>query len=863
MKKQLKTTKRSVSALAPSALTVLIVGLASALVLTLVTRIHEISVYASMACALLGMLLFVTRYISGNSYRKRASDRRVSGLSPFHSFLVLISIGMFFMFVPVCDALQGADAVKTIFLSIHNTVKLFVVDSDFSIIQEYLASDYAIGGTLAIVFEYYAVVLFVVAPVMTAGFVLSFVKDAWSHILAFVGCSKTIIYMSELNPQSISLARDIRASEEYRDSMIVFFEVFDEHGEEYHELISRAQRLGAICFRKDISSVGLRPVFIFKRRKLKKFFFIGVNEEENIKQAINLIERSRVELHPDSVAEFYVFSTASDSEALLDAVDKERPYGRAQRSFKVRRIDVTKNLAINTMRDYCKVLPTSERIKDQRGSKRCGEKIKARECLTAVRLFKKPSRVKFLTRKCHTIFARAGARGKRLYMCAHSSIKQFTLNPSQPQGKERLKDVRVLIVGAGAFGTELLKTICWSSQLPGCNPIIYVIDKEENTEQRFKSLFPELLEYSEKFKDGDTRYTIRIHSGIDVNGSDFEDKIKEIAGVDIAFAALGDDELNVKVAMDMRKWFGRIEENGGARVPRICAVVYSTRKTETFEKSGGLKCQGGQEYGIEFIGDIKSVYSLRNVEGSSLEKEAEPYHMLWATNGFAEKKMWLRRYQNADKQTAFERAKKQASEAIARTIELLDSDDRARLEPRGQELTDKILLEIDEIKNRLLSNEDEASVFDSQGAKINAHIDDILEEASLGKYGAHIVSEAKAWLLEITSRIVTDTRLENAQCEVDKAKAQLDVDKQNYSYYEYYRRSSISRAVHNQLLKSLGYTLIGEEKKKMEHIRWNAFMRARGYIYTDKKPRAKNIDKLHQDLKPYAKLTRTDKSKDF
>lgn len=855
MKKQQKTIKRKTNLFEPSLVSIITVGLIASLVLTLVTHIHEIAVYASMSCAILGIAVFCGRYISGNSYRARTSDRSTSGLSPFHAFLILISIGMFFMFVPVYDTLQGQDATKTLFLSIHNTVRLFVVDADFSIIQEYLASDYAIDGSLASIFEHYAVVLFVVAPVMTAGFVLSFVKDAWSHILSLINCSRTVIYMSELNPQSISLARDIRASKEYRKSMIVFFDVFDEEGEEYHELISRAHHLGAICFRKDISSVRIRPVFLFKKKKLKKFFFIGVNEEENIKQAINLIDRSRTELHPSSSAEFYVFSIASDSEALLDAVNKERPFAKDQKSFKVRRIDVTKNLAINTVRDYCDILPAGERISAEAILARKTKKPLVKSRAIKYKLFARARALKLSKKKAQRIKIRAICQREKLYPSAHNAIKQYTLSRID-KVVPKLKDVKILIVGAGIFGTELLKTLCWSAQLPGCNPIIHIVDKEENTEKRFKAEFPELLEYSEKFKDGDTRYTIKIHSGIDVTGSDFEDKINEIGGVDIAFAALGDDELNVKVAMDMRRWFGRMENNGGAPVPRICAVVYSTRKTETFNRSGGLKCQGGQEYGINLIGDIKSVYSLRNVENSALEKEAEPYHMFWATNGLAEKKMWLRRYQNANPQKTFEKARVQASEAIDRTFSMLDNEDVKRALSKKEKIKNDICQAISDKENQ-------ATDFDALGAKINAIIDEALDGVKLTKYGTHLFENAKVWLKEITDRIFTEKRLEKARAELESARAQIETDKQNYSHYEYYRRSSISRAVHNQILKRLAYNVIGDEKKKIEHIRWNAFMRAEGYVYTEKKPKAKNVDKLHQDLRPYEKLSRVDKSKDF
>ena len=277
----------------------------AATILTVCTRIHQIAFITSMAYVFIGFVLFVARYIVGNIYNQGRAEKKRSSLSPFKTFLILASMSMFLMFLPIYDTLESGDFWRTFCLSIHNTMRLFVLDGDFQIVHDYLGSSYALCGAWADVFMEYSVFMFILAPIMSAGFVLSFVKDAWAQILSTIRLGKEVYYISELNASSIALARDIKKDK--KNALVIFFDVYHEQNEEHHELMERAIRYGAICFRKDISSVGLvRP------RKTRKFFFIGENEEENLKQAIDLVNRCNDMLRKSEKAEFYVFATTSE-----------------------------------------------------------------------------------------------------------------------------------------------------------------------------------------------------------------------------------------------------------------------------------------------------------------------------------------------------------------------------------------------------------------------------------------------------------------------------------------------------------------------------------------------------------------------
>lgn len=93
--------------------------------------------------------------------------------------------------------------------------------------------------------------------------------------------------------------------------------------------------------------------------------------------------------------------------------------------------------------------------------------------------------------------------------------------------------------------------------------------------------------------------------------------------------------------------------------------------------------------------------------------------------------------------------------------------------------------------------------------------------------------------------------------------------------YEYNYRSSMASAIHMKARIKCGIPgagkreeeLTGEEKhiiEVLEHRRWNAYMRAEGYIYSGSEdPASRNdLGKMHHNLVAFASLTEEDKRKD-
>jgi hypothetical protein len=86
-----------------------------------------------------------------------------------------------------------------------------------------------------------------------------------------------------------------------------------------------------------------------------------------------------------------------------------------------------------------------------------------------------------------------------------------------------------------------------------------------------------------------------------------------------------------------------------------------------------------------------------------------------------------------------------------------------------------------------------------------------------------------------------------------------------YEKFEYYRRSSVSEALHAVFRQELGLVpganggILDDAIAETEHKRWNAFMRAEGYVGGSVKD---DIAKTHKDLIPYGDLSDDSAAKD-
>ena len=270
------------------------------------------------------------------------------------------------------------------------------------------------------------------------------------------------------------------------------------------------------------------------------FFAIGINESENLNQALKLIEKYKTREN----THLYVFSTNAGSELLLSSTD--------QSAVKVRRINEVQSLINRVLYE----------------------------------------------------------RGEIIFESAR-------------ENENGTKDISAVVVGMGRHGKEMVKALSWFGQMDGYDLQINAFDKDPLANEKFEALAPELMsdKYNGVSVEGEAKYNIKIHSGIDVETVSFSREISKIKNATYVLVALGNDDANISTAAKLRMYFERMKIH-----PVIQAIVYNSEQKHALQ---GIKNFKGQEYDIEFIGDMESSYIVDVILDSELEDDALKRHLKW------------------------------------------------------------------------------------------------------------------------------------------------------------------------------------------------------------------------------------------
>lgn len=255
------------------------------------------------------------------------------GYNAFHITAVSVFLSAVSVFFPIYYKIFNEDKfhkIKTILLSVHNAIRLFIVDGEFNIITDNISQDTEIYE----IYSLLAALLFVAAPVLTFGVVLSFFKNIFSYYKLMFHYNSDVFVFSELNEKSIALAKSLYFNNKKR--LIVFTDVFERNEEKNYELISYSKSIGAICMKNDIAKISFK---IHNKKKSLSFFIIGNDDTENIKQSLKLIENYKQFCNVN----LYLFSKSAESELWLSAVD--------HCEMKVRRINDSQSLIFRTLYD--------------------------------------------------------------------------------------------------------------------------------------------------------------------------------------------------------------------------------------------------------------------------------------------------------------------------------------------------------------------------------------------------------------------------------------------------------------------------------------------------------------------------------
>lgn len=454
-----------------------------------------------------------------------------------------VVIAAMVMFLPIYyelfDKTDGS-LFEAVLISLHNVIRLFVVDGEFEFVSDGLAGA-SIPDWESGIYSCLFAILFVAAPLLTFTFVLSFFRNSISYCQYAFHRNTDILAFSELNEKSISLAESMgRGKKKY----FTIFASVDSNID--GTLYNRAMALKSALFKKDIESINF---WLHSRKRQLKLFAIGEDSSRNVNIAVNLMglycKRSQTDI--------YVFSTNPSTEAIINGAFDEL-YESDKEIIRVRRVNEVRSLINNTLFEsgYNNIFGTAK------GSK-SGE-----------------------------------------------------------------KEINAVVVGMGLHGVEMLKALTWFGQMDGYRIRIDAFDIDANSEMKFTSQCPELM--SPKFNgnydgDGEARYEVRIHSGVDIDTADFDDILNALPETTYAFVALGNDEKNVEVSMKLRSLLLRRGNHAA-----IEAVVYDSEKAESLRQISNFK---NQRYCIHFIGDLKSLYSESVIVNSEIEELALNRHLKW------------------------------------------------------------------------------------------------------------------------------------------------------------------------------------------------------------------------------------------
>ncbi len=191
-------------------------------------------------------------------------------------------------------------------------------------------------------------------------------------------------------------------------------------------------------------------------------------------------------------------------------------------------------------------------------------------------------------------------------------------------GEDGIKQINAVVIGMGRRGTEMTKALSWFSQMDGYRLELNAFDIDPNAADRFASLCPELMDakHNGVFDvDGDAKYKITVHSGVDINAKKFDDTVFALPKTTYVFIALENDEKSIAAAIKLRGLFARMGEK-----PAIQAVVYDSEKNEALADIKNFK---GQDFEIDFIGDIKTSYSQKVIMALDVEQKALQRHLNW------------------------------------------------------------------------------------------------------------------------------------------------------------------------------------------------------------------------------------------
>lgn len=675
-------------------------------------------------------------------------------VSPLKLITAGVFVAVMLLYLPIYYRWDGWKAeyavIRPALLTLMRTIQVFVMGAEVELVERTLSAEPA---WLKTVLCLYAMVLHVVAPMLTFSNVLLQFQNFTGELRIRFCCKRDIFVMSELNPQSITMAESILSAKEKtgeKKPLIVFCNVFTQNEEDRYELLLQARELSAVCLKKDIAHLQFG-----KNGQRLEIFLMGENETENTTQLVRLTNALR---KTDREISLNIFSSDPTTEYVLDA------------------LHLGDDLLSNNFLDW---LETHADKMLRQG------KWEEKDCSM------------FGNFSVHHFDPIQNLVMDVLTKYDYADYKEIQ------KVVEKNKTISITTLGLGRHGTQFLKTAAWFYQRSGITVEFNIFDLGQENGDPYRRLCqecPELINHPAPNVPGEASYDIKVYTGIDCFGDGLDRTILETDSdrfdkTNLVFIALGDDDRNIRGAMTAEMVFARKQFlSRDFRQPYIYAVVYDDEKAANLNLRGTPPCGSGEKT-IRFVGTRQDQYSYALVEKNKQhEEKALTYHLDWLI-------------QERQVRNAYNTVTQPGQESrYASVRELLDREQKGPVHWADEEFYDL--------------NPDGSVNFDG-------HV-------NTGK-------------VRESMRYVCDS---------------------------YYRKSSLSRAIHQEALQKLdlpsepcktgdGRLCVCEacnKKRITEHMRWNAYMRSQGYRRIEKYK--DHTAKLHRSLVPWEELPWKDRFKD-
>lgn len=758
--------------------------------------------------------------------------RRIKcGITPTHILIVGTFLGLALYFFPMAytahgESLAFSELFPTVVSSVIRAMGVFAGEGDyFGAIEEFAR----VAPALTVPYRIVGVLLHISAPLLTLGFILSFVKNFSARLRYRFSFLRVAHIFSELNAHSLAMAESIVSGKGFFSRpVIVFTDVVDKQGEEDYDLVSEAEKLGAILFRKDLESISFR-LFPFGRRL---FFYLlqdkqverRKGEGEKLRHATHIMER-----YDARGVTLYIFSGSKESELFLNAKRYRRrcaPAGRAREAIAANpaacRGERRRLLGLLLeWEELCSMMPKRQRV---------------------IRLDDVRSLIYHdLDTYGHRLFENAARTGGRI----HS-----------------------VIVGLGQYGTEMLRALSWYTQVPGFSLTITAFDGEKTAKDRLALAVPELMSRAALLGDdgaperGNSNCRLSVYPEVDTETSAFYERLAALEGVTHVFVALGNDRRNIATAAAIRAFF---RSRGDTALPDIETVVYDSGIAETMgaprdgrpeDPCTAGACVRKTPYRIHMLGDVKSFYSVDTLLSSDVLEAGLRTHIrfeiqyarIYVRLDLAEQRGRLAELgagqeaspERAEEIAALEReiiAGEQAEAELTRELLELYS----YCNPEGGTPTREQRAAYARLRRKY------ADGFFTNEYNHRSSLAKAMGERLRGRLFAERAVTAEALLRDIDTEALS--KIYNAECPASPIGT------------EEIRAKATPEFLLAELAKpwdtrdGVALLLAGA----IEHVRWNAYMRSEGYSYGDA---TDHFTKRHHDLRNVSEMTLHDLRKD-